>query len=64
VLADEVLASSFEVAHRRAFVKAAVELLHRQTAAEGLLTPAEARSLAGQGGEVVALGVGDGFEVF
>ncbi|MFH1469885.1 MAG: BREX system ATP-binding domain-containing protein [Pseudomonadota bacterium] len=64
VLAGEVLASSFEVAHRRAFVKAAVELLHSQAVEEGPLSPAEARRLAGQGGEIVPLGAADGFEVF
>lgn len=65
-LADEVLAGSFEVAHRRAFVKAAVDLLHRQAAAQNEVSQEELRRLAGEGGELVVLrgGGGDGFEEF
>lgn len=63
-LAAEVAASSFEVAHRRAFVKAAVELLHQQVAQPGPLPAAELRRLAGQGGEIVKLRAVDGFEEF
>jgi len=63
-LASEVVAGSFEVAHRRAFVKAAVELLHQQAHQEGPVPAPELRRLAGSGAEVVALRPADGFEEF
>jgi len=63
-LAEEILAGSFEVAHRRAFVKAAVDLLHRQSADPHPVVPGELAELAGQGGQVVVLRQADGFEDF
>ena len=54
LLAHEVMAGSFDLAHRRAFVKAAVDLLHRQLEDEAPLGEAGARELS-QGGEVVQL---------
>jgi hypothetical protein len=63
-LADEVLAGSFEVAHRRAYVKAAVDLLHQQAQEQKAVGASELRRLAGRGGELVALPGGDGFEEF
>lgn len=61
-LAREVHASSFEVAHRRSFVKAAVEMLHRQAVEEGEITDGVLRELTGQGGEVVPLRIADDFD--
>lgn len=63
-LAREVQQSSFEVAHRRAYVKAAVELLHRQAREERPVSRTEARELAGRGGEVVDLRKAAEWEVF
>lgn len=63
-LAEEVLAGSFEVAHRRAFVKAAVDLLHRQSAEQRPVSHGELSELAGHGGAVVMLRGGDGFDDF
>lgn len=63
-LAEEVLAGSFEVAHRRAFVKAAVDLLHRQSSAQRPVSREELGDLAGKGGQVVQLRSVDGFEDF
>ncbi|MCK6504646.1 ATP-binding protein [Myxococcota bacterium] len=63
-LADEVLAGSFEVAHRRAFVKAAVDLLHRQSGDPHPVASGELTELAGHGGQVVMLRGADGFEDF
>jgi hypothetical protein len=63
-LADEVLAGSFEVAHRRAFVKAAVDLLHRQSGDPHPVAAGELTELAGHGGQVVMLRGADGFEDF
>lgn len=63
-LAGEVVAGSFEVAHRRAFVKAAVELLHGQVASPGPVPQPELRRLAGAGGQVVKLHAADGYEEF
>ncbi len=63
-LAEEVARSSFEVAHRRSFVKAAVELLHRQAAEQRPLGPADLRELTRQQAEVVPLRALDGFEEF
>ena len=63
-LAEEVLAGSFEVAHRRAFVKAAVDLLHRQSADPHPVATGELSELAGHGGQVVMLRASDGFEDF
>ena len=63
-LAEEVLAGSFEVAHRRAFVKAAVDLLHRQSSDPHPVATGELAELAGRGGRVVVLRQGDGFEDF
>jgi hypothetical protein len=54
-LAAEVYATAFEVAHRRAFVKAAIDLLSRQAAEPGPVTAKEARELARRGGELVLL---------
>lgn len=54
-VADEVLSTSFEVAHRRAFVKAAVDLFARQAVSPGKVTAKEARDLAKRGGELVVL---------
>jgi len=54
-LAAEVYATAFEVAHRRAFVKAAIDLLSRQAAEPGPVTTKEARELARRGGELVLL---------
>ncbi|MBN1336492.1 MAG: DUF2791 family P-loop domain-containing protein [Deltaproteobacteria bacterium] len=63
-LAEEVARSSFEVAHRRSFVKAAVELLHRQVAEQRLLSPADLKELTRQEAQVLPLGALDGFEAF
>ncbi|RME22853.1 MAG: hypothetical protein D6798_14830 [Deltaproteobacteria bacterium] len=63
-LAEEVLAGSFEVAHRRAYVKAAVDLLHRQSQDQRPVTREELGDLAGHGAAVVKLHADDGFEVF
>lgn len=63
-LAEEVLAGSFEVAHRRAFVKSAVDLLHRQSGEQRPVTHGELGELAGHGGQVVMLRADDGFEDF
>ncbi len=63
-LAREVMSSSFEVAHRRAFVKAAVDLLHRQSVQETPLSPDDLRELAGKGAEIVSLDLDSGFEAF
>ncbi len=60
-LAAEVFATSFEVAHRRAFVKAAIDLLSHQAAEPGSVTTSEARSLARRGGELVVLPGGEEF---
>lgn len=54
-LAAEVFATSFEVAHRRAFVKAALDLLGRQAAQPGPVSQSEARTMARRGGELVVL---------
>lgn len=54
-LASEVLATSFEVAHRRAYVKAAIDMLGRQAAEPGPLSTGDARTLARRGGENVEL---------
>lgn len=54
-LADEILESAFEVAHRRAFVKAAVELLARQAVEPGPVSAATVRALARKGAELVVL---------
>jgi len=65
VLAQEILAGSFEVAHRRAYVKAAVDLLHQQAVEEHPVSPDDLTRLAGGGAEVVQLGVvGDDYEEF
>jgi len=63
-LADEILASSFELAHRRAYVKAAVDLLHAQRDGETDLRTEDLRSLTGQGGDLVVLPGVTGFEEF
>ncbi len=63
-LAEEVLAGSFEVAHRRAFVKAAVDLLHRQSGDQRPVSHGELGELAGHGAQVVMLRSDDGFEDF
>lgn len=63
-LAEEVLAGSFEVAHRRAYVKAAVDLLHRQSGDPHSVSPGELGELAGHGGQVLVLRAEDGFEDF
>jgi hypothetical protein len=63
-LAEEVARSSFEVAHRRSFVKAAVELLHRQAEEQRPLGPPDLRELTRQQADVVPLGALDGFEEF
>ncbi len=63
-LAKEVSLTSFEVAHRRAFVKAAVELLHRQSSLEEPLDDGQLAELTGQGAEVVPLNAVDDFEEF
>lgn len=53
VLAHEVLSGSFELAHRRAFVKAAVDLFFRQRDEERALDQDQLRELAGEGGELL-----------
>ena len=63
-LAREVLDGSFEVAHRRAFVKAAVDLLYGQLDAEHAATVEELRTLTGQGGGMEPLASDAGFEEF
>ncbi|MFZ5479356.1 MAG: BREX system ATP-binding domain-containing protein [Myxococcota bacterium] len=54
-LAREVLESSFEVAHRRAYVKAAVDLLHGQRVKPASVSRSELRRLAGRAAELVAV---------
>jgi hypothetical protein len=57
LLAGEVLERTWDVAHRRAFVKAAVALLHEQRGAgERELTPAEVQGLTSQAATVEPLG--------
>ena len=63
-LAREVLDGSFEVAHRRAFVKAAVDLLYGQAGDEHAATLEELRTLAGRAGEESPLTASTGFEEF
>ena len=63
-LAEEILAGSFEVAHRRAYVKAAVDLLHQQAVEPRLLDPEALQQLAGRGGDLVVLPGLEGFEEF
>ncbi len=46
-LAERLARQSFEVGHRRTFVKAAVEMLHDQAVEERLLSPDEVETLAG-----------------
>jgi len=55
LLADELLAGSFELAHRRAFVKAAIDLFYGQAGQEGLADTDHLRRLAGEGGRLVLL---------
>lgn len=65
VLAQEILAGSFEVAHRRAFVKAAVDLLHQQCVEERPISRDDLRKLTGEGAEIVQMNaVQDDFEEF
>jgi hypothetical protein len=65
VLAQEVLAGSFEVAHRRSFVKAAVDLLNQQAFEERPITRDDLARLTGGGAEVVQLSnLGADFEEF
>lgn len=54
-LAAEIVNTSFEVAHRRAFVKAAVDLLSHQAHEPGPLAKSAARDLAKRAGESVTL---------
>jgi len=62
-LADELLAGSFELAHRRAFVKAAIDLFFDQVEREQLVDPDGIRKLGGEGGRLVVLpGAPDPFE--
>lgn len=63
-LAREVLDGSFEVAHRRAFVKAAVDLLYGQVDGEHAVPLNELQILAGNGGGMGPLGDDAGFEEF
>lgn len=63
-LAREVLEGSFEVAHRRAFVKAAVDLLYGQSDDEHAATLDELRTLSGRGGEEGPLAGAAEFEEF
>ena len=60
-LAKEVSESSFEVAHRRAFVKSAVDLLFRQQADEHAITDEELRALVGQSAIDDTTGPGEEF---
>lgn len=55
LLAHEVLAGSFDIAHRRAFVKGAVDLLHHQLDEQHPVDSGQARQLGGGGGELVVL---------
>ena len=65
VLASEVLAGSFELAHRRTYVKAAIDLLYDQVGAQRLLEPEAARALSGEGGKLLLLPGGrDPFDDF
>lgn len=63
-LAEEILAASFELAHRRAYVKAAVDLLHQQRLEERDLSPDDLRGLSGEGADLVLLPGVTGFEEF
>ena len=63
-LAREVLDGSFEVAHRRAFVKAAVDLLYSQASDEHPMNLAELQVLAGSAGGMGPLAGEAGFEEF
>lgn len=55
LLAEELLAGSFELAHRRAFVKAAIDLFYEQAGQERLADGDHLRRLAGEGGRLVLL---------
>ncbi len=54
-LAAQVLSTSFEVAHRRAFVKAAIDLLHHQAQSPHAIGEDEARQSTGKGGKILLL---------
>jgi hypothetical protein len=54
-LAHQTQSSAFDSAHRRAFVKAAIDLLHRQLESQGLVADQELRELSGRGGQLVLL---------
>ncbi len=58
LLVEQILNTSFEVAHRRAFVKAAVDLLQQQTADPRRLAPSEVESIARRSTELVMLDSG------
>ncbi len=61
-LARETAQTSFDVAHRRAFVKAAVDMLHAQREAPGRVNAAQLRTLAGRAAELTVLAGGGGEE--
>ncbi|HJN76224.1 MAG TPA: BREX system ATP-binding domain-containing protein [Myxococcota bacterium] len=64
MLAEEVALTTFEVGHRRDFAKAAVDLLHRQTHDEHVLSAEELAELTGEGGDLVCLSGGASLEEF
>jgi len=53
VLAREITSASFDTAHRRAFVKAAVDLFFRQREDQCALDVEQVRELAGEGGQLL-----------
>jgi len=53
VLAREITGASFDTAHRRAFVKAAVDLFFRQAEDQQALDEEQVRELAGEGGQLL-----------
>jgi hypothetical protein len=59
ILAKEILSGSFEVAHRRQFTKAVIEMLHQQSHTEGLITEAELDVLVCREAEVISLSGGE-----
>lgn len=61
ILVEQILSTSFEVAHRRAFVKAAVDLLQQQLTAPRTLAASEVQVIASRGASALQLMDDDDF---